>query len=191
VSTSRRWAAVLVMALTVLVVWVIRNYDELGPPVLVSAEPAADARVEAPPAEVSLTFVGPVDPVGTHLEVIAPDGSTASFGELMVSGDTVTRAVDLTVEGAVLVTYHGVLRDGRQVTGQHVFQVGEDTGAGQPRVDAAGHAHGEIGPLAAIAFAAIFVSGVAILVMLVGRPGRRHATGYRTNSSASRPPRST
>jgi methionine-rich copper-binding protein CopC len=168
--SGRRWVAVVVLAVTALVVAGLRQHAA-DPAVLVSAEPAVDARLATPPAAVALTFSGPLDPAATHLEVTGPDGSAVS-GDLTVIGDTVEQEVAIAGEGPVLVTYHGVFRDGRKVSGQYEFLVGASSAEGREVAQSDGHSHGAMGPLASLIFLVIFLGGVGVLIVTFSRPRR-------------------
>lgn len=170
-----RLLALLGFAVAVLVAFGLADPSGGSAATLVAAEPADGDRLPAAPPAVTLRFSGPLDPAETHLDVIGPDGPIA-VGEAVVRDDTVRQSIELDTAARVLVAYHAVLRDGRQVTGRQEFVVaagGGEPQAPDPPAASAGHSHGEAGPLASLAILLIMVAGVTVLVVAFRTPSRR------------------
>jgi methionine-rich copper-binding protein CopC len=181
-----RRLAVLGLALVVAAVVIGLRMNAGGGPAepvaLMSAAPADGARLGTSPDQVSLTFSAEVDSGQTHVVVVDPDGTVWSTGEPVVRGGTVTQPVDAAGDGPLVVAYHAVFRDGRELAGRQQFVVGAAAGPGVPR-DAAedalavaeaadGHDHGELGPLAAVATLVVMAGGAAVLILALRRPAR-------------------
>jgi methionine-rich copper-binding protein CopC len=152
------------------------------PVTLVSAEPAGGARLDAPPDQVTLTFSAEVDSGQTHVIVVDPDGTVWSTGDPVVRGGTVTQPVDAAGDGPLVVAYHAVFRDGRELSGQQQFVVGaaagevppeaaEDALAAAEAAEGGLHDHGALGPLAAAAALVIVGAGATVLTLALRRPG--------------------
>jgi len=151
-----------------------------GPVALVSAEPADGSRLDSPPDRVSLTFSAEADATETHVIVVDPAGTVRSTGEPVVRGGTVTQPVDVPGDGPLVVAYHAVFRDGRELSGQQQFVVGAATGEVPPEAaedalaeaevaDGGRHDHGEPGPLAAAAALVIVGAGATVLTLALRR----------------------
>jgi methionine-rich copper-binding protein CopC len=141
------------------------------PVTLVSAAPAGGARLDAPPDQVSLTFSAEVDSGQTHVILVDPDGMVWSTGDPVVRGGTVTQPVDAAGDGPLVVAYHAVFRDGRELSGEQWFTVGPAPAAA-PDAAAGPHDHGELGPLAGAAALLIVAGGAGVLTLALRRPAR-------------------
>lgn len=108
---------------------------------LVRSYPAADARVEAPPDQISLEFAGPMVLAEDGIEVRGPDGDVLPSTVL----GSATRDVFLAVldpgapAGVWTVAYDGLSLDGHRVLGSFTFVSGA---AGSDGSAAAGGGHG-------------------------------------------------
>ena len=92
---------------------------------LVSSDPAADAAVDALPAELTLTFSGELatDPGATELQVTDAAGTDLADGDPVVEGAVVTQALAGEASGAVTVLWKVVSSDGHPISGELAFTV--------------------------------------------------------------------
>jgi hypothetical protein len=113
-------AAVLLTAGGLLVAAPANAHDEL-----VSTDPAADAAVDALPAQLTLTFSGELatDAGATELAVTDAAGASLADGDPVVEGTTVTQALTGAASGAITVLWKVVSSDGHPISGQYAFTV--------------------------------------------------------------------
>lgn len=136
---------------------------------LVSSDPAPDEVLGTTPEEITLTFSDePLAEEGTT-EVTVLDSSCASIAEgaPVVAGDTVTQAIEGTVEGAVIVRWRVVSSDGHAISDQYTFSVGEQGAADAAELcveDAAEQTDGSTDGFNALP---TFI-GIGVLVVAVG-----------------------
>jgi methionine-rich copper-binding protein CopC len=113
---------------------------------LVSTDPADGSTVGIVPAQVTLTFSEPVEPLGTQVVVLAPDGRTVSSGDAVLAGTSVSEAlVSGLPAGAYRVEWRITSSDGHPVSGTFGFTATAGTatagtataGPAQPAVTAA------------------------------------------------------
>jgi methionine-rich copper-binding protein CopC len=99
---------------------------------LAASEPGEGQVVTVPPQRITLTFVEAVRPVSARIEVRGPGGTSVTSGPAAVDGEVVVQPVDITRNGAYLLSYRIVAGDGHPVTGQVTFSyAGADaSGAG-------------------------------------------------------------
>lgn len=89
---------------------------------LVSTDPADGSAVGVVPAQVTLTFSEPVEPLGTQVVVLAPDGRTVSSGDAVLAGTSVSEAlVSGLPAGAYRVEWRITSSDGHPVSGTFGF----------------------------------------------------------------------
>jgi methionine-rich copper-binding protein CopC len=89
---------------------------------LVSADPADGSAVGSVPAQVTLTFSEPVEPLGTQVVVLAPDGRTVSSGDAVLAGTSVSEAlVSGLPAGVYRVEWRVTSSDGHPVSGTFGF----------------------------------------------------------------------
>jgi methionine-rich copper-binding protein CopC len=181
---DRRWLRLVAVGLVALATLVAVRLTTGGfePAELVSAQPADGERLPVPPAAVSLTFSGEVDPAEIHVAVAGADGTLVSVGDPTVAGGTVTQPVRISGGGPVVVAYHVALVDGREVAGQRAFRVGAGggppppapTGAvAQPAAPTGLHDHAGVGLLGFGVVIAILLAGGGVLVLAFRRPRPR------------------
>lgn len=92
---------------------------------LESSDPPADSRLDAPPAQVVLTYSADVLPTGTQVVVTTPDDQVDA--ELTVDGSTVTAALPAGLPGgAYQVAWRVVSSDGHPIEGAFGFTVAEE-----------------------------------------------------------------
>nr|WP_091127254.1 copper resistance CopC family protein [Micromonospora eburnea] len=153
---------------------------------LQAADPARDARLSAPPTQISLRFLQKLDPAFTTIVLTDAGQGKIPTSEPAVTGATgsVTISEPL-ANGSYTVAYRVVSTDGHPVQGSYAFTVADptasaaptaDTGAGSPTsADPAASARRSdgSGPLPLVAGAIAVVAAIAG-VMLVLR--RRRAT---------------
>ncbi|MCM8747482.1 copper resistance protein CopC/CopD [Thermomicrobium sp. CFH 73360] len=97
--------------------------------ILLDAEPSPNALLDQVPQAVVLRFSEPVDPVGTGVIVIAPDGQRLQLDAARSRSrpDQTELRVPLeafTAQGTYVVRYSVLGRDGHLITGRYVFSVG-------------------------------------------------------------------
>ncbi|MCM3746800.1 copper resistance protein CopC/CopD [Paenibacillus pasadenensis] len=99
-------------------------------PALESALPAAGARLDAPPAEVRLTFNKEIKDNG-KLEVLDAGSSKVTDAAAAAGGDKQSLTLQLPAlgKGVYTVNYKVETKDGEPLSGSHVFVVGEPAAA--------------------------------------------------------------
>lgn len=122
---SRRTSAALALALGALLVAVPAPafaHDEL-----VSSDPEPEEVLGTTPEEITLTFSdAPLQEEGTtRVTVLDSSCESIADGDPVVEGNTVTQAIEGTVEGAVIVRWRVVSSDGHAISDQFTFSVGE------------------------------------------------------------------
>lgn len=92
---------------------------------LLETDPAADASVDALPAEITLTFSGLISTEAGANEIAVTDASGTSLvdGEPAVSDTVVTQKLQGEASGAVTVLWKVVSSDGHPISGQYSFTV--------------------------------------------------------------------
>lgn len=111
-------------------------HDELS-----SSTPAAGARLEAPPASVSLEFSADVMNVGALIVVADASGKDWVAGDPVVQLTTVTVPVSAGMpEGAYEIRWRVVSSDGHPVAGTIPFTVGDAAPLARPSATAGGAA---------------------------------------------------
>jgi methionine-rich copper-binding protein CopC len=92
---------------------------------LVSTDPAADAVLDALPAQLTLTFSGELatDPGATELQVTDAAGTSLADGDPLVEGTVVTQALSGAASGVVTVLWKVVSSDGHPISGEFAFSV--------------------------------------------------------------------
>lgn len=106
--------------------------------VLVASSPVDGARVESPPATVTLTFDESVRLIPAAAQVISTTGARADEGAAHLSDDATTIVIPLRRDldrGSYAATWRVVSADGHIVSGSISFGVGQDAGV-QPPVPA-------------------------------------------------------
>jgi methionine-rich copper-binding protein CopC len=119
-SLTTAAAALLLAAAGILVASPASAHDEL-----VSTDPAADAALDALPAQLTLTFSGELapDPGATQLQVTDAGGTMLADGEPLVEGTLVTQPLTGTASGPVTVLWKVVSSDGHPISGEFAFSV--------------------------------------------------------------------
>ncbi|MFI2651128.1 copper resistance protein CopC [Micromonospora fulviviridis] len=98
-----------------------------------TASPSADARLTAPPAEVSLEFLQNLDPAFTT--VVLSDGARRKVptGDPVVTGSRARVPIGGTLpNGTYTVAYRVVSADGHPVQGSYTFTVADPTSSAAP-----------------------------------------------------------
>lgn len=92
---------------------------------LVSTDPAADAVLDAMPAEITLTFSAELlgDGGSNVVEVTDAAGTPLAEGAAAVDGITVTQALSGAASGPVSVLWRVVSSDGHPISGEFAFTV--------------------------------------------------------------------
>lgn len=98
---------------------------------LLSSDPAADATVDALPAQITLTFSGLISTEAGANQIAVTDASGASLvdGAPVVSDTVVTQKLTGEASGALTVLWKVVSSDGHPISGEYSFTV---TGASTP-----------------------------------------------------------
>jgi copper transport protein len=130
----------------------------------VRSDPPANARLEASPSEVSITFSEPVVPELSRITLLTQSGETVSTGPLVTAdsdGRTLAVAVDDLASGAYLVSWQVLSAvDGHTTSGTFSFGVGVDAAAGGATAVTA-----RFSPLSAAA-RWLTLTGIALLIGL-------------------------
>lgn len=92
---------------------------------LIGSDPADGATVEAMPAQITLTFSGPVlaDLGGNEVQVTDAAGAALDAGDPVVQDNVVTQALTASASGVVTVAWRVVSEDGHPVSGGFAFTV--------------------------------------------------------------------
>ncbi|MFI2652565.1 copper resistance protein CopC [Micromonospora fulviviridis] len=140
---------------------------------VVSITPADGAVLATAPAAVDIRITGKPDPARSHIAVQGPDSSPHNTGPVVVLGDDAVRqAVLPTRDGQVVVAYHIVAVDGRDVSGILRYTVGAATGPQPATPPPAAHAHGvDLIGATLLGLDALVLLGVVVL-LLRPRPRR-------------------
>ena len=101
-------------------------------PRVVDTTPPADARLAKAPHVVVVRLSEPAVPVGDGITIIDPDGRDVARGPVIISGATLTRAVDAGAQGTYVVEWLVVGDDTHPSRGSFLFSVGEPTRAALP-----------------------------------------------------------
>ncbi|ALJ19833.1 copper resistance CopC family protein [Microbacterium sp. No. 7] len=93
---------------------------------LVSSDPAADARLEAAPSEIVLTYSNDVIDASASVAVVDDAGQDWTAGDPVVAGSTVTVPVDEAMpDGAYEVRWRVASSDGHPIDGLIPFTIGD------------------------------------------------------------------
>ena len=114
-------AAALLLSLGGLIVAAPASaHDEL-----VSTDPAADAVLDALPAQLTLTFSGELetDPGATELQVTDAAGASLADGDPLAEGTVVTQPLSGAASGVVTVLWKVVSSDGHPISGEFAYSV--------------------------------------------------------------------
>ncbi|MDI1465497.1 copper resistance protein CopC [Catellatospora sp. KI3] len=125
VQRTRTWAYALVAAVAAALLALVAQ-PAWAHNSLVSASPAKNATVAAPPAQVMLKFLATLKKDGAKLTVTGPDGASAAETPA-ISGKTISAKFTGTAGGAYKVAFEVSSEDGHLVKGEYTFTV-----AGQP-----------------------------------------------------------
>ena len=120
-------AAVAIVALAALLPGVAGAH-----PRLVATTPAAGAELAVAPRAVVVRLSEPADPVGDGISITGPDGRDVARGPVVVSGATLTRAIDAHGQGSYVVEWLVVGADTQPARGAFLFSVGEATRTALP-----------------------------------------------------------
>lgn len=132
---------------------------------LESSNPAGNSVIQAPPAEVVLTFTESVRRVPDRIRVVGPDGQRVDEGDARFDGAVVTIPVRQTgAQGTYLVSYRVVSADSHPVSGGFTYSVGAPSST--PPTDT-GDEQGD-NPVVATGTKVARYIGYAGLVLLVG-----------------------
>ncbi|MFC4137814.1 MULTISPECIES: copper resistance CopC family protein [unclassified Microbacterium] len=98
---------------------------------LISSDPAADARLDVPPKEVTMVFSGELlvlddSDAGARAAVVDAAGKDWIDGDIVVNGDTVTIPLDPAMpEAGYQVRWQVVSEDGHPIAGVIPFTIGD------------------------------------------------------------------
>jgi copper transport protein len=96
--------------------------------VLIASDPASDALVEAPPAQIVLRYDEGVEGSSDAVRVLDPSGGELPGVRSTVSGVTVTAELpELTQDGSYTVNWSVVSADGHPIRGAYLFHLRERT----------------------------------------------------------------
>ncbi|MEV6375145.1 copper resistance CopC family protein [Micromonospora musae] len=106
-----------------------------------ASEPAAAARLTAPPTRISLTFLQKLDPAFTTIVLSDAEQRRVPTGAPVVTDATGTVTIDQPLaNGAYTVAYRVVSADGHPVQGSYAFTVDDPTASPAPAVSTPGAA---------------------------------------------------
>ena len=88
---------------------------------LLASAPSEGQVLTVAPRQVALTFADVVRPDSPRIEVRGPGGASVTSGPAAVDGEVVVQPVDITRNGAYLLSYRVVSGDGHPVTGEVTF----------------------------------------------------------------------
>jgi copper transport protein len=128
----RRCAALLGGAIAVALLGLSAAPVASAHAVLVSSTPVDGARLDAAPAEVTLTFDEAIQPVRGTVQVIAADGARADTGASHLSPDGTTIVIPLRAglpHGSYAAMWRVISADTHIVSGSISFGVGQDAHA--------------------------------------------------------------
>lgn len=95
-----------------------------GHAALRSADPAANAFLQQPPGQVTLSFTEPIDPKSSSIVVLDAAGNRLETGDVSVSGPNMTVALPRLQPGIYNVLWSNVSRiDGHAIRGSYPFTV--------------------------------------------------------------------
>lgn len=115
------------LTLIALVLALLLPLQALAHAQLRGADPAAGAILDAPPAEVVLSFNERVAPLRARW--FGPDGSVRDAASRARGSDLVVTMPDIPVHGTYALSWRVVSDDGHPVGGTHVFSIGFASGA--------------------------------------------------------------
>ncbi|WP_158879892.1 copper resistance CopC family protein [Amycolatopsis anabasis] len=115
--------------------------------VLVSSDPAKDAKLETGPSKITLTFDAPVQPGDVNqVAVTGPGGTQWTEGPVQVSSNVVTAQVrPLGPAGEYTIGYRILSADGHPVSSELKFTLTK-AGNGTPAPPSANNAAGTVAP---------------------------------------------
>ncbi|GHJ45140.1 hypothetical protein Cs7R123_24820 [Catellatospora sp. TT07R-123] len=119
VQRTRTWAYALVAAVAAALLALVAQ-PAWAHNSLVSASPAKNAALTAPPAQVTLKFLATLKKDGATLTVTGPDGAVAA-GAPAISGKSISAPFTGTAGGAYKVAYEVSSEDGHVVKGSYTF----------------------------------------------------------------------
>nr|WP_225853827.1 copper resistance CopC family protein [Micromonospora sp. AMSO31t] len=135
-----------------------------------AASPAADARLTAPPARVTLEFLQTVDPAFTTIVLSDAQRRKVPTGDAAIAAATVTVPITGTLpNGAYTVAYRVVSADGHPVQGSYGFTVADPANPAAPAAapPAASPAAPTAGPTGATRLTPLVVAGGALAAFTV------------------------
>lgn len=89
-----------------------------------ASDPAPDSVITEPLETIRLTFSAePLEGVPSIIEVRDPSGALATTGDTITSADTVSRPLELTIDGVYQVVWQTVSVDGHTISGDYTFSV--------------------------------------------------------------------
>ncbi|HVM20612.1 MAG TPA: copper resistance CopC family protein [Egibacteraceae bacterium] len=95
------------------------------------SEPAAGARLTAPPTEVYLRFDGEIQEDSVAIRVVGPDDRDITRGRTQSGGRAAAvELAELTQPGVYRVRFEGVAGDGHDLQGQFRFRLAPQAGPG-------------------------------------------------------------
>ncbi|MFG6501764.1 copper resistance protein CopC [Microbacterium sp. P05] len=121
----RRTLATLVAGLLAAFVLLVPALPASAHDQLVASDPAADAVLEALPAQVTLTFSSELlgDATSNLVEVTDAAGTVVSDGPAVVDGVLLTQALTGEASGSLTVLWRVVSSDGHPISGEYAFTV--------------------------------------------------------------------
>ncbi|MEU5942924.1 copper resistance CopC family protein [Micromonospora sp. NPDC047548] len=121
-----------------------------------AANPAQDARLSAPPTQITLTFLQKLDPAFTTIVLSDADQRKVPTSEPAVTGATGTVTISPPLaNGNYTVAYRVVSADGHPVQGSYSFTIADPTASTAPDVAASGAADANAASPAAASPAAV------------------------------------
>jgi copper transport protein len=132
---------------------------------LVRTQPTQGSVVDAPPAEVVITFSEHVQPVSNKIQVIAPTGKRVNSGTPTVEGPNLHIPVLTNVpRGTYLVTYRVISADGHPVGASFTYSYGAPSATAPAPGSSAAHTD----PVVRFLVSASHLIGYAGLILVAG-----------------------
>lgn len=171
-SAARRVAALLLLALTIVVLWPAPAGAHAS---LVSADPADGSTIEGPPSQVTLQFNEPVVIGVGGVEVLNGDGEPVQEGEASALDMTVSVGLPGELpDGTYVISYRVTSADGHPISGATIFGIGVAPDAAEaeavaPQAEGWGYWAG-LGRAMSYA-GGLLASGAAVFLVFVADPG--------------------
>ncbi len=163
-----KWAAALVLVVLGATLALGRAETALGHAALLSSDPAANAFLQRPPGQISLSFAEPIETRSSSISLLDANAQPVAIPEPNVGGASMTVALPQLKPGIYNVVWANVSRiDGHAIRGSFPFTVLNPDGSLPDQTNAVGglSSDGDPPPLAdGVAVRALSLLGLAMVV---------------------------